>query len=71
MEEAANVWGVVGTVGGVVLAVALLVVALRLVARAREGNRRVREARRDPHVAHGQRGGRSELARKDHRDISQ
>jgi hypothetical protein len=60
-----------GTIGGVLLAVALLFLALRLVARAREGNRRVREARRDPHVDHEQHAGRSELAEKDHRDISQ
>jgi type IV secretory pathway TrbD component len=74
MEEEAYVWGTLGTVLGLVLAVGLFVLALWLVRRARDGNRKVREARRDPHVDRGQRvhrRERTELAHEDHRDISQ
>jgi hypothetical protein len=71
METTTFVWGTVGTVVGVLMAVGLFALALWLVARARQGNRRVREARDDPHVDHGAHGDGSELARKDHRDISQ
>jgi hypothetical protein len=52
----------------------LFVLALWLVKRARDGNRKVREARRDPHVDRGKRAARSEhteLAQEDRRDISQ
>jgi hypothetical protein len=71
MEETTYVWGTLGTIGGLLLSVALFVLALWLVKRARDGNRRVREARHDPHVDHGKRGERTELAEKDHRDIGQ
>jgi NO-binding membrane sensor protein with MHYT domain len=50
MEETAYVWGTLSTVGGLLVAVGLSGLALWLVKRARDGNRRVREARRDPHV---------------------
>ncbi|MDX1561307.1 MAG: hypothetical protein R3305_00175 [Gammaproteobacteria bacterium] len=36
--------------GGIVIAVAIFLVAWRLVTRARAGNRKVREARDDPHA---------------------
>jgi hypothetical protein len=73
-EEAAYAWGTLGTVLGLLVAVGFLVLALWLVKRARDGNRKVREARRDPHVDRGKRANRAEhteLAQQDHRDISQ
>jgi hypothetical protein len=45
-----DVWGTFGTVAGLIVAVVLLLMAARFVAKARKGNRRVREARHDPHV---------------------
>jgi NO-binding membrane sensor protein with MHYT domain len=71
MEETAYVWGTLSTVGGLLVAVGLSGLALWLVKRARDGNRRVREARRDPHVDRGKRSDRTKLAQKDHRDIGQ
>jgi hypothetical protein len=45
------------TIGGLIVAVLLFAMAWWLVGRARQGNRKVREARRDPHAtrmpAHG------------------
>jgi hypothetical protein len=71
MEETTALWGTLGTVAGVLAAVVLFLLALWFVARARQGNRRVREARHDPHVDHGADGDGSELAQEDRRDISQ
>jgi hypothetical protein len=74
MEEEAYVWGTLGTAFGLFMAVGLFVLALWLVRRARDGNRKVREARRDPHMDRGKPVSRSqhtELAQEDHRDISQ
>jgi hypothetical protein len=74
MEEEAYLWGTLGTALGLLMAVGLFVLALWLVKHARDGNRKVREARRDPHVDRGKRANRSEhteLAQEDHRDISQ
>ena len=74
MEEEAYLWGTLGTVLGLLMAVGLFVLALWLVKGARDGNRKVREARHDPHVDRGKRTNRSEhteLAQEDHRDISQ
>jgi hypothetical protein len=74
MEEEAFIWGTLGTVLGLLVAAGLFVLALRLVEHARDGNRKVREARRDPHVDRGKRANRAEhteLAQQDHRDISQ
>lgn len=43
--------GTVGLVAGIATAVLIFAGAWWLVARARRGNRKVREARHDPHVA--------------------
>ena len=43
--------GTVGLIAGLATAIAIFGGAWMLVARARRGNRRVREARGDPHVA--------------------
>ena len=71
MEQTTALWGTLGTVGGVLAAVVLFLLALWFVARARQGNRRVREARQDPHVDQGAHSDGSELAQEDRRDISQ
>jgi hypothetical protein len=71
-QDGAVLWGTLGPLAGILAAVLLFGLALWLVARARRGNRKVREARDDPHVREG--GGRrdgAELAREDRRDISQ
>lgn len=61
------VWGAIGALGGTAVAVIIFILAARFVARARKGNRGVREARHDPHAdpAPGEHG------RDRHRDISQ
>ena len=73
MQDAVLMWGTLGPLAGILAAVVLFSLALWFVARARRGNRKVREARDDPHVRHGARprGDGAELAKKDHRDISQ
>ena len=48
--NASGLWATVGTVAGLAVALALLMLAAWFVAHARKGNRRVREARHDPHV---------------------
>jgi hypothetical protein len=45
----ASIWGTLGTIAGIAVAVALFMLAARFVARARKGNRRLRDARHDPH----------------------
>jgi hypothetical protein len=42
--------GTLGTIGGLVVAIGIFLFSARLVAKARKGNRLVREARNDPHV---------------------
>ncbi len=71
METTTYLWGTFGTVAAVLVAIGLFVLALRLVARARQGNRKVREARHDPHAARGKGDRRTAAAADDHRDISQ
>ena len=71
-QDAVAIWATLGPLAGVLAAVLLFGLALWLVARARRGNRKVREARDDPHAAQGRRTtDGTELAQKDHRDISQ
>ena len=48
--NASDLWGTFGTAAGMAVAVGLLLLAAWFVARARKGNRQVREARHDPHV---------------------
>lgn len=55
-------WAIFGSAIGVIVAIALLAMAAQLVARARQGNLRVRHARHDPHDAGDD--------RHPHRDIS-
>lgn len=50
-------WGTLGVVTGLLVAVGLFLVTARLVANARKGNRRVREARHDPHAQRDADGG--------------
>ena len=71
MQTDAYLWGLFGTIAGVVVAIVLFVLALRFVARARRGNRRVREARHDPHAAGGHGDRRTAAAAEDRRDIGQ
>jgi hypothetical protein len=46
-----DLWGTFGLAAGLVVAVGLMLLAAWFVAHARKANRRVREARNDPHVA--------------------
>lgn len=71
MEAETYLWGTVGTIVGVIVAVVLFMIALRFVARAREGNRRVREAHHDPHAAPKHPDRSSQQAIDDRRDIGQ
>jgi len=48
--DASGLWASVSTVAGLAVAVTLLLLAAWFVAHARKVNRRVREARHDPHV---------------------
>ena len=48
--NASDLMGTFGMVAGLIVAVGLLLLAAWFVAHARGGNRRVREARHDPHV---------------------
>ena len=70
-QDAVVLWGTLGPLAGILAAALLFGLALWLVARARRGNRKVREARDDPHANQGMRNDGTELAQKDHRDISQ
>jgi hypothetical protein len=45
-----NMFATLGSIGGIVVAVLILALAWWVVMRARSGNRKVREARRDPHT---------------------
>ena len=49
--NASDLWATFGTAAGLAVAVGLLLLAAWVVAHARKGNRRVREARDDPHVS--------------------
>ncbi len=60
--------GPLGAVGGIIVAVLIFASAWWFVRRAREGNRRVREARGDPHTDVDPRHGERQDPR---RDISQ
>jgi hypothetical protein len=48
--NASDLWGTFSTAAGLIVAVGLLLLAAWFVAYARKGNRRLREARHDPHV---------------------
>jgi hypothetical protein len=45
--------GTFGTIMGLVIAIGIFFAAARLVTNARKGNRRIREARGDPHTSGG------------------
>lgn len=51
--NASDLWGTFGAVAGLVVAIVLLLFAAWFVAYARRGNKRVREARHDPHADPG------------------
>jgi hypothetical protein len=58
-----DLWGTFGTAAGLIVAIGLLLLAAWFVARARKGNRRLREARHDPHVDPGASGKKGEERR--------
>lgn len=67
--NASDLWATFGTAAGLIVAVGLLLFAAWFVAKARKGNRRLRETRHDAHVdstAYGKKGGGEER-----RDIGQ
>lgn len=57
--------GTLGSIAGIAIAVLIFALAWRLVIRARAGNARVREARRDPHARTVPSHGDSKDARRD------
>lgn len=65
--NASDLWGTFGTAAGLIVAVGLLLLAAWFVAHARKGNRRLREARHDPHVDPAASGKKGE----ERRDIDQ